>query len=423
VNLNPATANLRTLCALRSLVLIAQVSAAYYAGSVLGWMLPYLTLNLLFAALAFFAVFSWWRSFQTWPVTQLELFIHLCVDIAGFSAVLYFSGGANNPFISYLLVPLCISATTLSWSHTWILTGLSASVYTVLLFHYVPLAAIMPQHDHSAMSALPAPSLSALNIHILGMWANFVVSALLVTYFVFKMASALRKRDAELARSRERRLQDEQLLAVATLAAGTAHELGTPLSTMKVITEDLLDLDEGTDSRQDMVALSQQIDHCTNILKKLVSTARDFSNLEDEHVQLQRYVSELLDRWQLLRPGIDIKVELSQTCRELALKLDGTVSQALLNLLNNAADAEPHGLALSVTVQDEHLIFNIADRGDGQANINREAFSSSKQNGLGLGLRLSHATASRYGGHLNWTPRPGGGSEISLHLPLQRVSA
>lgn len=409
---NPATANLRSLCVLRSLVLAVQIGAAYFAGEVLGWMLPFTTLNLLFIALTAFSLFCWWRSYLTWPVTQAELFIHLCVDVLGFSAVLYFAGGANNPFISYLLVPLSISATTLAWHHTWALTALCVAAYTLLLFQFVPLAAIMPSHHHED---------GGLTVHVLGMWANFLVSALLITLFVFKMASALRQRDAELARSRERSLQDEQLLAVATLAAGTAHELGTPLSTMKVIGEDLLDMSEASETHQELTALNLQIDHCKAILQKLVDTARNLSNLEDEQVLLGDYIHALIERWQLLRPGLTLDLTLTPPLESLQLRLDGTVSQALLNLLNNAADTSPEDIALSVSRAQSDLVFTIADRGSGRPD-NLSEVRSSKKDGLGLGLKLSHATANRYGGSLQWLPREGGGSLLNLRLPLSRIS-
>lgn len=408
---HPAAANLRTLCALRSLVLLGQVGATYYAARVLQWMLPGQTLGLLFSALGVMVAFSWWRSFQRWPVTPQELFIHLCVDIAGFSAIVYFSGGANNPFISYLLVPLCISATTLPWSFTWALTVITTGAYSLLLFHYVPLTAIMAQHN---LQGGP-------NIHILGMWANFVVSALLITYFVFKMASALRQREAELARSRERRLQDEQLLAVATLAAGTAHELGTPLSTMKVVTEDLLDMEIPAPLQTEIAALNQQVDHCKGILQKLVSTARDFSSLKDEEVELGPYAEALLLRWQLLRPGLDIEVDIVPHCRSLRVRLDGTVAQAIINLLNNAADANETGLALKVDCDGQDLVFTVADRGEGKPAVEVDVAEHPRR-GLGLGLTLSHATAARYGGRLDWIARAGGGSELQLRLPLARIA-
>jgi two-component system sensor histidine kinase RegB len=414
--LNPNTANLRGLCLIRSLVIAGQFGAVLYAESQLGWMLPYVTLKLLLSALSGFAVFSWWRSYQSWPVTDVELFIHLCIDTLGFSAVLYFSGGANNPFISYLLVPLCISAATLPWAYTWLLGAIGFGAYSLLLFNFIPLEAVAPnQHQHGG----------APNTHILGMWANFLVSTVLITYFVFKMAHSLRLREAELASSREHRLQDEQLLAVASLAAGTAHELGTPLSTMKVVLEDLTEQDFDTETRADLATLGQQLDHCRDILTNLVSTARDLSADNTVTTHAPQYLALLQERWQVLRPDCDLHSSLSPALCNMTLKLDGTVSQAILNLLSNGADTSTDDLRLDVLEQDHCIIFAISDRGPGlsteQAAMMSKAFVSSKGKGRGLGLFLSNATAIRYGGELRWRRRDGGGSRVELCLPIAKV--
>lgn len=415
MSLNPNTANLRGLCIIRSLVIAGQFGAVFYAETQLGWLLPYVMLKLLLAAISVFAVFSWWRSFRSWPVTDIELFVHLCVDIVGFSAVLYFSGGANNPFISYLLVPLCISAATLAWAYAWTLSALACAAYSLLLFFFIPLEAVAPLHHQHGMSP---------NTHILGMWASFLVSALLISYFVFKMAQRLRQRENELARSREHRLQDEQMLAVATLAAGTAHEFGTPLSTMKVILEDLAEQNT-TEDAEDIRLLEQQLDHCKNILNKLVSTARDLSEGEVISINAGDYLAELTERWQVLRPACELQTEISANTAALALRLDGTVSQAILNLLNNAADVSPDHIGLALSHSSSELIFAIKDRGPGlspeQASILTKAFISTKGKGRGLGLFLSHATANRYGGTLSWQQREGGGSQVELILPLDKI--
>lgn len=414
-DLNPNTANLRGLCIIRSLVIAGQFGAVLYAESQLGWLLPYVMLKLLLGAISVFALFSWWRSFRSWPVTDIELFVHLCVDIIGFSAVLYFSGGANNPFISYLLVPLCISAATLPWAYAWTLSALASLSYSLLLFFFIPLEAVSPLHHQHGM---------APNTHILGMWASFLVSALLISYFVFKMAHRLRQRENELALSREHRLQDEQLLAVATLAAGTAHELATPLSTMKVILQDLAD-QQDPESGGDIHLLEQQIDQCKHILNKLVITARDLSESEFITVNAGQYVAELTAHWQILRPDCELLSTIDDDTAAIELNLDGTVAQAILNLLNNAADVSPDKIHMKLHHTNSELIFAITDRGPGinpeQAAMLTKAFVSTKGKGRGLGLFLSNATANRYGGTLSWQQREGGGSRVELRLPLNKV--
>lgn len=414
--MNSETANMRRLCVIRSVVIAGQLLALQFAKHQLGWLLPYVTLELLLSIIALFAAFCWWRSYQRWPVTDLEFFIQLCVDVAAFSAVLYFSGGSSNPFISYLLVPVCICATTLPLRYTWGLLVLALLAYALLTTYYVPLHPLSPHAQHMHNS-------SASNMHMSGMALSFVVSALLISYFVSAMAYSLRRKENELAQVRERQLQDEQLLAVATLAAGTAHELGTPLATIKVISEDLQDNVDAT-YRDDVQALGEQVDHCKHILNKLVSTARDLSSHRADTLPLADYIDGVVDRWRLMRPTCEPSVEISENARHLPLCLDGTVSQTLLNLLNNAADASPDSVALSVNCDAQYVYFCVADRGSGlpgaEGRIHR-AYVSTKGKGLGLGLLLSHTTAERYGGQLRWQRRSGGGSLLELSLPLASI--
>jgi two-component system sensor histidine kinase RegB len=312
-------------------------------------------------------------------------------------------------------VPLCISAATLPWAYAWTLSALASLSYSLLLFFFIPLEAVSPLHLQHSM--VP-------NTHILGMWASFLVSALLISYFVFKMAHRLRQRENELALSREHRLQDEQLLAVATLAAGTAHELATPLSTMKVLLQDLAD-QQDPDQAGDIYLLEQQLDHCKNILTKLVITARDLSEGEFITVHAGQYLAELIARWQILRPDCELLTAIDDDTAAIALHLDGTVAQAILNLLNNAADVSLNKIKLQLHHTNSELIFAIKDRGPGinpkQAAMLTKAFVSTKGKGRGLGLFLSNATANRYGGTLSWQQREGGGSRVELRLPLDKI--
>ena len=121
----------------------------------------------------------------------------------------------------------------LPWRYTWVIAGLSLLAYSLMLFYSHPIATLQPMDDHSHHMQ------GDFNLHILGMWFTFAISTVLITYFVVKMANALRQQEQLLATDREDELRDEQILAVATLAAGTAHELGTPLSTMSVLLDEL----------------------------------------------------------------------------------------------------------------------------------------------------------------------------------------
>ncbi len=160
------------------------------------------------------------------PVGDAELFFELLADVGCLTALLYLSGGSTNPFVSLYLLPLTIAAAALPARYAWSMAGLTVTGYTLLLFFFRPLG-----HDQSMHS-------SAFNLHILGMWITFLVSAMLIASFVTTMSASIRVRDRELAAARERALRDEQVLALGTFAAGAAHELGTPLATIAVLSRE-----------------------------------------------------------------------------------------------------------------------------------------------------------------------------------------
>ena len=150
-----------------------------------------------------------------------EVALHLAVDIVVFTAVVYFTGGPTNPFVSLYLVPISLAATSLPTRYAWLTVAMCGAGYSLLWWRSVPLP---PVHARFG---------SEFDLHLAGMWINFVIAAVLIVLFVGRMAWLVRQRDRELAAMRENALRDQQLIELGTLAAGTAHEINTPLSTLR----------------------------------------------------------------------------------------------------------------------------------------------------------------------------------------------
>ena len=419
LSLTASAANLRRLAIIRLILILGVLATLSYIYFSLSADIIHPVYLAILAALSLLNILTFWRLQHPWPVTDVEYSGQIICDIAGITTLLYFSGGATNPFVSYYLVPLSISAAILPWRVTWFIAGLSLSAYSMLLFYYQPLPILQP-NPHAAHADHMG---SGFNLHILGMWFTFALSSALITYFVVKMANALRQQEQRQVATREDELRDEQILAVATLAAGTAHELGTPLATMTMLIDELIqEHQQPQPLNEDLLLLKNQLLNCKKILQGLVSTAEAHHPHHSSTIEAKEFIQKILDHWQVLRPEVTFNYTTNREYTSSPLPVDSTLEQAIVNLLNNAADANPNDIDVTLTRLKQQLQITIRDHGAGidiaVAEQIGKPFISTKGKGLGLGLFLTHATINRYGGSIKLFNHPAGGTQAELYLPL-----
>jgi two-component system sensor histidine kinase RegB len=439
---------LARLAALRRVEVVAQGAVLLLS---LGWLRIPLEIAPMIAvtvALGLFNLATQWRLDRAWPVTDRELFAQLAVDIFALGVLLYFAGGSANPFISLLLIPPTLAAAMLPVRHAWGLAGLALATYSALIFWNLPLPP--PQGDLARLDAVLARAtgsspehaghLSGFALHVLGMWFNFLISVGVVALFLTRMAAALKDRERELAAAREAALRHEQILSLGTLAAGAAHKLGTPLATMAVVIRELeLDQEQGKqpELKEDLQLLRRQVDLCKQTISQILASAGQARDANLLAVPLDRYLGELLDEWRLIRPRAALRVVLEGRQPAPTIAADRTLEQAILNLLDNAADA--HGestdnILFAAHWDAEHCHIEILDCGPGidaeAAERIGQAFFTTKRNdatgvgGLGIGFFLTNATVERLGGKVELFNRDNRqGACTRVILPLARLKA
>lgn len=398
--------NLWRLTFIRTLVLAAQagsVGLAYWFDLLpLPWLELAATLGCSMLLCAFTAI----RLRTTWPVTELEYAVQLACDLFIHSALLYFSGGSTNPFVSYYLVPLTIAAVTLPWRYSVILSGIALTMYTLLLAQFYPLETFPMYRE---------------KMQIYGMWLSFALAAAVITFFAARMAEELRRQEELRAIRREEGLRDQQLLAVATQAAGAAHELGTPLATMSVLLNEMQQDHQDPLLREDLGVLQDQVKLCKQTLQQLVRAAEANRRLAVEIQDVSVWLKEALDRWHLMRPEATYRLLHMGMGEEPRLAPPPDLTQALLNLLNNAADACPEGLEVTLDWDALELTISIRDHGAGVplaiAEQIGKPFFTTKGKGFGLGLFLSKASVTRAGGSVKLYSHEEGGTLTELRLP------
>lgn len=408
--------NLKRLCWIRWIVLAMQCAAVVYVADTGATGIRYGVLAgiiMLYAVVNIVTLAHLRRGRATPSVTEWAFFAHLLFDVLILSLFLYCTGGSTNPFISFFLVPICISAATLARSFTWTLTGLTAALYFLMLHYYVPVAWFGADHGQYAAGAF--------NPHILGMWFNFVVSAALITWFVVQMASALREHDRALDQARETMLRNEQVVAVATLAAGTAHRLGTPLSTMIILLDELAAEHAANEPlRGDLTVLREQVDRCKDTLRGLVDAARQQNILDRKRSPAADYFARVIDDWRICHPQTVVSLQ-QRLPEDVEIEHEETLDQAIVHLLDNAAESGSEVVEVSVTGEARDTVcLQVRDYGGGLPagrDPAPDGPDSTKTAGFGLGLLLSRATVARYGGGITLFNHESGGAVAELRLP------
>ena len=341
---------------------------------------------------------------RTWFVPVV-----IVLDVLLLTALLYFSGGAANPFSILYIVHVVMAVVVLGAGWTWLIAAIASLSYGLLLFNYRPLGGERPL----------SPTVASL-----GQWLAFVLVAALIGYFVGRVAGALRRREQELSAAREQAARSEQLASLSTLAAGAAHELGTPLGTIAVVAKEM-ELASANDElvNEDAKLIRQEVDRCRAILDRM-----RVDMIEGLHQKVTvAPLEELIDR---LRSGLpeDERRRLQVRSVQPLKFVTGPVraiEQAVHVLLRNAFDATPadQPVTLDIRRHDATTMFSVEDRGVGMAEdvlkrAGRPFFTTKAPGkGMGLGLFLVRLVAERYGGKFELSSTVGVGTKSTLIIP------
>lgn len=343
------------------------------------------------------------------------LFIALSLDTLFWISWLHFSGGATNAFISLLLLPIALAAVTLPIWAPWVLTAMSTLAYSLMIFT-VPESPM--QHHGMDMSS-----------HYLGMWFNFVISALVMTTSVALITKRMRRQDAQLAFMREGQLRQEQLLALGTASAQMAHQLATPLSTLRLL------LDEVKEESGDASALVEEMEtalgRCEHTLAELRLATESIRDRRQRPLLFGELIDGLKQKTLLLMPQTEIQWLMTCTAEKLAersILTDMSLTPAIMALIENAARASTETLgsaqvdiSVDIAPSEDQIYLQIRDYGAGIApallpQLGTLLIESPK--GLGIALLLSHASLNRLGAELILANHPQGGTVAQIRFSV-----
>lgn len=326
------------------------------------------------------------------------------------------SGGPMNPFTVFYLVHITLSAVVLSARWTLFVGALSFAGFGALF--------LLPVDEHALHGS------SGLAPHLQGMWVAFALAAGLTMFFLRQITQAIGVQREQIAALREAGARNARLAAITTLAAGAAHELGSPLGTIAIAAHDarlaLLALPVADAVAEDLQLILLEVERCQEILGLMAARAAESS---DDIRQLG--VRELCERVsdhlvEEQRHRVEFRVDAGQP--ELQLPPGQTI-QSLVALVRNALDASPSSQPIVVQVSqlgpEAHI--SVQDHGMGipAPVLPRvgEPFFTTKQpgRGLGLGIFLVRAFVESRGGELVIQSSPGAGTLVRMRIPMGTV--
>jgi two-component system sensor histidine kinase RegB len=324
--------------------------------------------------------------------------------------------------------------------YAWYMVILTSSMYTMLIAFYVPLPSIEPhmlnpdmlhpdmEHFVELQMTHEMRDHEYFNLHMFGMWSGFVFSAGLVAFFVVELAKTLRHQERRLAEARENALRDERIVALGTLAASAAHDMGTPLGTIAIVAHELeqdYPIHRFPDLHEKIIIVQQQISRCKQALSLMSASAGKMRAESGRMMPVIDYIDGVLEQWRTHKAGAKLGLFIDpEVVSEARIIAERTLTHAIINVLNNAAEAtDPErGVEFHAAWDFHQIHLKIRDFGPGLPPELVEFAGKnpvvSQKRGLGVGLFLTYSTIKRLGGQINFSNLDTGGACVEITLPL-----
>jgi two-component system sensor histidine kinase RegB len=349
-------------------------------------------------------------------------------DMVLLSWLLARSGGILNPASAFYLVEIVLVALVLGRRWTWIVTSLSVAGYAALFL------------DPTEELRLAQGMHPGIALHMRGMWMAFAGTALIIAALVTRLLLALERRDRALAEMREHAARATRVAGLATLAAGAAHELSTPLSTIAVAARELEHTlaDRGRagnvatspgmpDLIEDARLIRAEADQCRRILDAMAGRSGDPSGQRPSAISIARVLQTVADR---LQPADRQRLTVTAPGDTTVVWPEAIVARALGNIVQNAlqAAAAPAIVRATASVSGDNVSIAVVDSGPGMSatELSRagEPFFTTKPAGVGtgLGLFVARSSVEQLGGQLLLRSAPGAGTTATILLPRDVVS-
>ena len=426
----------QTLVAVRWGAIVGQTLALLIVSQVLGYNYPLMACGLVIIASAVVNV----AVTLAWPldrrVSNFEAYMQLGFDLWQLAALLWLTGGINNPFAILFLAPVVTSAVTLSRWVVWALGAMAMGLSLALVFFHQPLP------------WMPAGSFDLPATYKLGIWTAIVVGSAFTTFYAWRTTQESRKMSVALATAEAMLAGEQKLSALGGLAAAAAHELGTPLATIQVVAREMSrELEAGTPLAEDAHLLLSQAQRCRDILEQL-AVRGDRGDMIHDVLSPEDLLEEAAEPY--IGRGRDITITAGGDGLAPQLTRRPELLYALKNYIDNAVDFAAERVELSARWSAGTLTIDVEDDGPGfdaglmdrlgqpyASTRSRERALKARlqkspdkpheapdlaKTGLGLGVFISATLIERTGGRVTYGRSGLGGARVRAIWPLALLS-
>ena len=340
-------------------------------------------------------------------------FIFLSIDTLQLSCLIYLTGGIINPFSIFLIIPAIFSSSNLGFKSNLLSVSLTVLVIIFLTFFNQPLPYPINEHFH-------VDSYYYYSIPI-----AYIIALLFLNYFASTFGSESRIRKEALNKMEEIMSKEHELLSLGGQAAAAAHSLGTPFSTMKIISTDLLEqFKDNEDVKKDIELLSSQLERCSEILRKLTLNPIIEDDFIDGDLTMADYVDQIVKSFQEISKK-DFIVNIDQNSNPLNIIKSIEIIYGLRNFIGNANKFSTNKIFINIKSDSNLTEVMIEDDGEGypkdvlskigEPYIKSIKSSIKSKSGLGLGIFIGKTLLEKnYANILCKNSETRGGAEVSI---------
>jgi len=348
--------------------------------------------------------------------TQLSdktAFLFLLIDILQLSCLIYLTGGIVNPFSIFLIIPTIFSSSNLGLRSNLSLAGITVLTIIFLTFFHQPLPYPVNEHFHVG------------GYYYYSIPTSLIIALVFLNYFALIFGKESRIRKEALNKMEEIMSKEHELLSLGGQAAAAAHSLGTPFSTIKIISSDLLkQFKDNTEVKSDIDLLLSQIDRCSEILKKLTLNPTIEDDFIDRDLTIVEYVNEIIKSFKETSKKKFI-LNFDQYSNSLDITKSIEIVYGLRNFIGNANKFSKSKVFINIKSDNDITEIIIEDDGEGYPNdvlskigepyIKSYKSSIKSKSGLGLGIFIGKTLLEK--NHANILCRNSqtrGGAEVNI---------